>query len=250
MNIKDFIASAAVVDRSSFLRSVLVDHIALDEVKVVLEEGIHAVDIDPSVLEKIAKERIHTYALEASKISFCAGSIGGIWMLPADYVQFFISGTQLFQELYYLYGGDRSVLDPGSAQMDALLCMAAGGSGALKSTGSALSACSRFLLKKSGRKLAFRFVPVVGGISSAAFTYTSMVSIANEFVDYLRQQSAAERESAPLMKQIETFIDVEYQEAEAVLQRFCNLKRLKELYQYAEAGYLSDEELRQLKKEL
>ena len=80
MNIKDFIASAAVVDRSSFLRSVLVDHIALDEVKVVLEEGIHAVDIDPSVLEKIAKERIHTYALEASKISFCAGSIGGIWM--------------------------------------------------------------------------------------------------------------------------------------------------------------------------
>ena len=45
-------------------------------------------------------------------------------------MQFFISGTQLFQELYYLYGGDRSVLDPGSAQMDALLCMAAGGSGA------------------------------------------------------------------------------------------------------------------------
>lgn len=250
MNIKEFITSIAVIDRTSFLRSAFLDHISLEEVKTVLEQGVHAVYIEPSVMEKIAKQRIHMYASEASKVSFCAGSIGGVWMLPADYMQFFISATQLFQELYYLYGGNPLEGEQCSAQMDALLCMAAGGSGALKSTGSALSACSKFLLKKTGKNIAFRFIPVVGGVSSAAFTYASMVSIANEFVNYLKGTSEAQREIQPLVKQIETFIDVEYQEAEAALRRFCNLKKLKELYQYAEEGYLSKEELLQLKKEL
>lgn len=249
MNIKDIVTTVAMIDRTAFLRSVLIDYLSLDDLKIVLEKGIHAISIDASVLEEIAEKRIRKYAVEASEMSFCAGSVGGIWLMPADYTQFFISSSQLLQELYYLFGADEQIPIQSSRDVEMLLCMIAGGSSTLKSAGSALGAMSKYLLKKTGKKIAFRFVPVIGGVSSAAFTYSSLVSIAHEFMEYLRQLPVTQS-SQPLAKQIETFIDVEYQEAEAAIRKFCNIEKLKELYQYADAGYLSDDEFAQLKKEI
>lgn len=249
MNLKDVVTKVTLIDRETFLRSIFIDVLSLDEVKNLLANGIHHSEVSPYQLDDIAEKRIRKYAIEASEMSFCAGSIGGIWLIPADYTQFFISSAHLLQELYYLYGADEQLPIRNTQDLEMLLCIMAGGSSTVKTAGSAFGAFSKYLVKKTGKKAIFRFVPVIGGLSSAAFTYSSMMSIAHEFVEYLKQIPFAQQEQ-PLAKQIETFIDVEYQEAEAAIRKFCNLEKLKELYQYMEAGYLSNDEFDKLKSEL
>lgn len=250
MNVKELVTTITLIDRTTFLRSALISYISLEDLKKVLDEGIRSVEISPSVIHEIAEKRIQKYAVEASEMSFCAGSVGGIWLMPVDYAQFFISSSQLLQELYYLYGMDEQMPIQSKQDVEMLLCLIAGGSGTVKTAGSALGALSKYLLKRTGKKMAFRFLPIIGGVSSAAFTYSSMVSIAHEFIMYMKELPIDNTNEQPLVKKIETFIDVEYQEAEAVLYKFCNLEKLKELYQYVEAGYLSDDEFKKLKKEI
>lgn len=250
MNVKELVTTITLIDRTSFLRSALISYITLDDLKIVLEEGVHSVEISPSILHEISEKRIRKYALEATEMSFCAGSVGGVWLMPIDYAQFFLCSSQLLQELYYLYGMDEQMPIQSKQDVEMLLYLIAGGSGTVKTAGSALGALSKYLLKRTGKKLAFRFLPVIGGLSSAMFTYSSMISIAHEFITYIKQMPIDETSEQPLVKKIESFIDVEYQEAEAAIYKFCNLEKLKELYQYVEAGYLSDDEFKKLKKKL
>lgn len=247
---KRVVSSFTIVNREDFLRTALAPYVPFARVEEAVVKGVDKADISCAVLDRIAQQRIHKYSTQAGTGSFVTSSFGGIFMLPIDYAQFFVNSALLLQELFYLYGAGSHVKISSKEDVEVLFYMLMGSSATIKGCGSALSAFSKYLLKKTGKKTLMKAVPAVGGIASSSFTYTSLQTIAKEFIQQLKQMKEEHGEEEPLMQQIESFIDVEYKEAEAALKQFCNLEKLKELREYVEAGYLSDEEYHQLKQQL
>lgn len=251
MEIKAIMKSFTIVDRDQFLRSVLAGYLPFAVVEEAVVKGIEKANVDDSILHQIAQQRIQKYSTQAGAASFLTTSVGGILMLPLDYAQFFSNCAMLIQELYYLYGVHTAKKLEKKEDVEMLFYMMIGASTTVKTTGSVMNAFAKYLIKKTGKKAFMKMVPAIGSITSSSFSYLSLRSIAYEFIEQMklmRENHILEEE--PLMQQIEEFIDVEYKEAETAFRSFCNLEKLKELQDYADAGYISNDEYEQMVRQI
>lgn len=258
MDVKKQTIDLAKVDRDSFLRKTLSAYIPSLEVDFLLDQECIAKFLDAEILKKISDSVVRNRCLMVGSISLStsiSGSLGTLALIPVDCAQFAYHAVKLSQELYYIYGKRNMFTCQGKEDMDMLLYLLLGAGSAVTITTSTLSALGQKLYQKALWKLHLRslsFLPFVGCAIHGGMSAYAMYSLALEYIERLQDMVEEQIDATPkeVAKQIGEFIDVEYREAEEKIRSFCNLAKLREYYQYLEAGYLSKEEFEQLKLDL
>lgn len=258
MDIRKLTLEMTKVDRDSFLRKALSAYMPSTRIEEVVKSDCVMKELDAPTLEKISKELIKNRCLYVGGLSFSAslsGAAGTMLLLPLDCIQFAYHAMKLSQELYYLYGTRNMFTYKRKEELELLVYMLAGAGSAISLTTSSLSAIGQKLYQTGMAKLhlpSLSVLPYIGGIIHGSSSAYAMYSLAIEYIERLQEMVEEKVETTPaqVAKEIGTFIDVEYHVAEEKLRSFCNLEKLREYYQYMEAGYLSEEEFEQLKLDL
>lgn len=258
MDIKKFTLEMTNVDRDSFLRKTLSPFMPSTEVEEAVKSDCVMKKLDRVTLDKITKELVRNRCLYVGGLSMTSSFSGvaqTLMLLPFDCAQFAYHAMKLSQELYHLYGTRNMFTYKSKDELELLVYMLAGAGGAICLTTSSLSAIGQKLYQAGMSKLHLRslsMVPCVGSILHGSLSAYALYSLAIEYIERLQAMVEEKVETTPaqVAKEIGTFIDVEYHVAEEKLRSFCNLEKLREYYQYMEAGYLSEEEFEQLKLDL
>lgn len=246
------------IDRNVFLRKTLLPYIGAEKCEEAIEQDVPSLQLHQDLVAKIAHECILNrclYVAGASGFSAFGGIATTLIALPFDCAQFAFHTMKLAQELYYLYGSKDMFQCQKAEDMEILIVMLCGASGAITISGSTMSIVAqklyeRILVKTPLRAL--RYVPYAGGIVNAGVSAYALKAMAEEYIERLIEKRELEEETtaAEVVREIGEFIDVEYHVAEEKLRQFCDLSKLRELYRYKEEGYLSDEDFATLKQEL
>lgn len=246
------------VERDHFLRKLLQPYVASDKIESYLQSTCVANRLDKEIVEKINKEIIQARCFYVGGASFSTslfGSLTTALTLPFDCAQFAYHTLKLAQELYYFNGTSGMFTYQHKDELELLVYMLIGADGAISITASSLSIIGQKLYQYACKKIHLKtlaFVPIVGGVLHASANVYALHELAQEYLQRLSQMVEEEVATTPatVAKEIGTFIDVEYKEVEDKIKRFCNLEKLREYYQYVEAGYMSEEEFEQLKLDL
>lgn len=241
-----FVKTFMYVERTSFLRSNLLKYLPSYEVDRIMEEGTKL--LDEEVIEYIAKKRIHKYCVQTGTFSFVLGSVGA-WLWPLDYLQFYIHSALLAQELYYLYAPTNFLRLSSKSDVQMILMMLLGATSSVKTAGSGMSSFSKYLLKKTGKKMAVNAVAATGGTVNSCMSYVLLQSLAEELIKQMKSIKEAPLQHTTADYEIKEMIEIPYEEPKKQTA-FCNLEKLHELYAYVDAGYITQEEFRYLKNQI
>lgn len=255
---KKFTLEMTKIDRDSFLRKTLAPFVHVNELEDIIACDCVMDRIDSSTLEKVAKEVVRNRCMVVAGLSMStsiSGVAGTVLLLPVDCAQFAYHAMKLSQELYYLYGTRNMFTYKSKDELELLVYLLAGAGSAICLTTSSLSAIGQKLYQMGMSKLHLRAlstVPLIGCVLHGSLSAYALYTLAMEYIERLQAMAEEKVETTPaqVAKEIGTFIDVEYHVAEEKLRSFCNLEKLREYYQYMEAGYLSEEEFEQLKLDL
>lgn len=258
MDMKKITLEMTKIERDSFLRKTLSPYVPSEKVEKIIKSDCVMESVDCAVLENIAKELVRNrcfYVAGLSMSTSLSGVAGTMLLLPLDCVQFAYHAMKLSQELYFLYGTKNMFTYKSKDELELLVYLLAGAGGAISFATTSLSAIGQKLYQAGMSKLHLRAlstVPYIGGVIHGSLSAYALYSLALEYIERLQAMVEEKVETTPaqVAKEIGTFIDVEYHVAEEKLRSFCNLEKLREYYQYMEAGYLSEEEFEQLKLDL
>lgn len=255
MNAKKITWEITKVERDQFLRSTLQPYVSAEVLETIIQSDNVSAQLDEELLKRIGNECIKKRCLCVAGLSgmtSMSGALGTMVLLPVDFVQFAYHAAKLSQELYYLYAPKQLFTIQKKEDLDVLIYMLAGAGGAITLSTASLSALGQKLYQKACQKLSFKslsMLPFVGGAIHGSMSAYALYSLAEEYREKLCEMNEQEEQTTPqqVMKEIGTYIDVEYHEAEEKLRQFCNLAKLRELYAYLENGYINEQEFEQMK---
>lgn len=255
MKLKDISIELAKIDRDRFLRKTLLPYLPSNEIEQLIKEDQLSENISEKTLKRMSDELIRKRCLYVGGLSLSTslyGTASTLLLLPLDCAQFTYHTMKLAQELYYIHGTRNMFTYKSNEELELLVYMLAGASSAIAITGSTLGTIIQKLYAYTFSKMRLKslsLVPFVGSVAHGSLSAYALRSLAQEYIVKLESMVAENVETTPaqVAKEIGTFIDVEYKEVEGKIRSFCNLEKLREYYQYVEAGYLSEEEFEQLK---
>lgn len=245
------------VERESFLRTALLPYCSPEELTSLLSCKDLSEQLDAAILKKVSDAQIQKRCLLLAGCAWSTSLSGGLSTLismPLDFALFAYQASKLVQELYILYGNETLTLSNPKDQ-ELLLWMLAGASGAITLSGSTLSALGQFLYTRACKSLSFHALsalPLVGCALHGGFSAYALYELSQEWIEKLMKQKAEHKTTNAhnIIKEIGEIIDVEYHEVEDTLRKFCDLKKLNDLYAYLEAGYINEQQFHQLKQTL
>ncbi len=245
-NMMRFVKTFMYVDRMIFLRSNLLKYLPSYEVDRIMDRSTSNMNED--VIEHIAKRRIHKYCVQTGSFSFVLGSVGA-WLWPLDYLQFYIHSALLAQELYYLYAPANFLRLSSESDVRMMITILFGATSSVKTAGSAMSSFSKYVLKRSKKKMTMSMIPAAGGVVNSCMSYMLLQSLAEEFVKQMKCIKEDQLQHTTAHYEIKEIMNLTQEEPKKQTA-FCNLEKLRELYAYVDAGYITRKEFELLKKQV
>lgn len=213
------------VDRKEFLAKSFTKYVSPIQLAEIIEKGPVNANINPKIIDKVAKKVITNRTIKSSSVSFAAGVPGGIAMaatIPADTAQFFGMALRLSQEIGYIYGyedfWDDNELNLEKVNGDLVLFLGVmfGIGGATATIKVLSSQLSKQALKKIPNKALMKtiyypiikkmasyigvkvtkdtfakgvskVIPVVGGVASGGLTFVSMTKMGYKLSNALEE---------------------------------------------------------------
>ena len=258
MNIQNDTWDALYIDREQFLRSSLLPFASLEQIEACIQSEQGTCCLTKQQQKQWANSCIRNRCLYVGGLSMATsfhGALGTMLLMPLDCVQFAFHTIKLAQELYYIYGTKQMFSISSKEELEVLIYMIVGADCAISIAGCTMSALGQKLFQIAMRNLRFRsasMLPYVGCMLHGSMSIYALSSLAKEYVQRLQDMSATQREttSSEVVKELGDIINAQYYEVEENLHSFCDLKKLKEFYTYVEEGYISEEELENLKERL